>query len=317
MFLLSDLLNKVSKIKKSLNKTSEKRKRLKRQTPKITYLYSKYIILGSISVLVLGGMLFLRPHKIKSSDPRVLGTSTYLADMGSSEGSVNQSNDQQTSDQQQTDKIEPIHSLGHTDIPEIHQQVERVHQEVNKQIENKDINQIEIQPPQEGSISGRVILRHGNTSQEVQTPQSDSTPVTQITSAQAGAVSVHIAGPNTITISNGPYTITTKFSVIINPQDQTMAIKTPSGVTVIKTFPTQVFQSMPEQSKLTSVSSLHLTEQKGVPVYQANGIQIRKFLGIIPVQAQVQEQINAQTGQIINSNIPWYFSLFGFAFQAT
>ncbi len=259
-----------------------------------------------VLVVGLAGITLLNT----ATNTRVLGIHTYLADKGSS-GDSNTS-DSQSSDQEKPDKVEP------TDVPEKKQAVENVQNEINRQVENKNVQQVELQPPQEGSNSGKVILQQqNNATQELQTPSSNTTPVTQITTPQAGTVSVHIGGANNITINNGPYTITTQYPVVINPTDQTMAIKTPSGVTVIKTFPSEVFQNSTPTNKLSSVSSLSLTDQQGTPVYQANGIQIRKFLGIIPVHASVQEQINAQTGQVVNTTLPWYYSLFGFAFQST
>ncbi len=280
-----------------------------------TLSYRHIIVVSIILLVVLAGIaLYTAPRNV-----HVLGTGTYLADnRDSGSGDTNSSGDTESKDQEKPDSVEPTDTPEPTDIPEVHQQVEKVQQEVSKQTENNNLQSVEIRPPQEGSVSGKVTLEQpGNITQELQTPASSTTPVTQITTPQAGTVSVHIGGQNAITIKNGPYTITTQYPVVINPIDQTMAIRTPSGITVIKTFPSQVFQNLPSQSKLSSVNSLNLTDQQGTPVYQADGIQVRKFLGIIPVKANVEEQINAQTGQVIKTSVPWYYSLFGFAFQST
>ena len=260
-----------------------------------------------------------------SQKTHVLGATTSLADNGGNSGDNNASSgDTAATQQDKPDKVEPtdIPEVTDTpepiDVPEKQQAVEKVQQEINKQVENNNVNQVEVQPPVEGSDSGKVILQQAQgTTQEIQTPTSTTTPVTQIIDSQAGTVSVHVGGPNNITINNGPYTITTQYPVVINPTDQTMAIRTPSGVTVIKTFPSQTFQHVPAENKLSSVSSINLTDQQGTPIYQADGVQVRKFLGVIPVNAPVQNQINAQTGQVISSTLPWYYSLFGFAFQST
>ena len=281
------------------------------------YIFSyRYIVIVSI-ILVVGVAGTVLYSTAQST--HVLGASTYLADSGSSDGGdSNQASGDTTAQQDKPDKPEVTDTPEPTDVPEVQQQVEKVQQEVSKQTENNNLQSVEVQPPQEGSDSGKVILnQQGNTTQELQTPISNSTPVTQITTPQAGTVSVHIGGANAITIQNGPYTITTQYPVVINPTDQTMAIKTPSGVTVIKTFPSQVFQNSTPSNKLSSVSSVNLTDQQGTPIYQADGIQVRKFLGIIPVSANVKEQINAQTGQVVNTTLPWYYSLFGFAFSNT
>lgn len=304
-----------------MNKKSARvRKKLyspkKKKVQSITLYTYRYIVIAGIviAILIAGINIFQSRHNF-----RVLGAATYLADTENSKGGdSNNSSGDTVSQQDKPDKPEATDAPEPTDVPEVHQQVEQVHQEVDKQVEQNNLQSVEVQPPQEGSQTGKVILQQqGNTTQELQTPTSTTTPVTQIINPQAGTVSVHVAGPNNITISNGPYTISTQYPVVINPQDQTMAIKTPNGVTVIKTFPSQVFQNAQPANKLSSVSSINLTDQQGTPVYQANGIQIRKFLGIIPIKATVQEQINAQTGQVINFNLPWYYSLFGFVFQST
>lgn len=282
-----------------------------------SFVFSYRYLLISLLILAVGLGGIVLYNIAKSS--HVLGASVYLADSADSgSGNTGVSSDSHSSDKEKPDKVEPTDIPEPTDVPEVKQQVEKVQKEVTTQTENNNLQSVEVQPPQEGSNSGKVILnQQGNTIQELQTPPSSSTPVTQITTPQAGTVSVHIQGPNAITINNGPYTITTRYPVIINPIDQTMAIKTPSGVTVVKTFPTQVFQFLPTQNKLSSVSSVNLTDQQGTPVYNAQGIQIRKFLGLIPVNATVNEQINAQTGKVLQANFPWYYSILGFAFSQT
>ncbi|MCL5675741.1 MAG: hypothetical protein M1120_01290, partial [Patescibacteria group bacterium] len=136
-----------------------------------------------------------------------------------------------------------------------------------------------------------------------------------LTTASAGEVGVHFTS-NGILINNGPYQITTQFPVVINPTDNTLAIKTPSGVTIIKSFPSQALDNLPTGNKFTSVSSITLTQMGQTPVYDVNGAQVRKLLGIIPFNANISQQISAQTGQVVGSQLPWYYSLFGFAFKS-
>ncbi len=312
--------------KKTIHKGTHKKSKKKIFPHGSRYIYFRYGVIAAILLVVVFVGKTLYTH-IQAT--HVLGATTYLADNGGSEGgdntttsgdnnNSNASGDTATAHQETPDKVEVTDTPEPTDVPEKVQAVEKVQQEITKQVENNNVNQVEVQPPVEGSDSGKVILQQTQgTTQEIQTPTSNTTQVTQITDPQAGTVSVHVGGPNNITINNGPYTITTQYPVIINPQDQTMAIRTPSGVTVLKTFPSQAFQNVPPQSKLSSVNSVSLTDQQGTPIYQADGIQVRKFLGIMPVQANVSESINAQTGQVVNTTLPWYYSLFGFAFSQT
>lgn len=285
----------------------------KSKSKAITNCTFSYRFIVAVSIILIAGITVLALYSI-SQNIQVFGANTYLADSGSSSGNST-SSDSQSSSQEKPNKVEQTNTPEPTNTPEVQQQVEKVQQEVGNQAEKNNLQSVEVQPPKEGSQSGTVILQHkGNTVQE-QMSSSSSSPAAQIITPQAGTVSVYVGASSDVTINNGPYTITTQYPVIINSIDQTISIRTPGGVTVIKTFPSQVFQNSTPGNKLSSVSSLSLTDQQGTLMYQADGIQIRKFLGIIPVKANVQEQINAQTGQVVNTNLPWYYSLFGFAFQ--
>ncbi len=304
------MAKKTSKRKTKVTKTSRK--------AKSGSLWNLITVLAVLSVGVWGFNIY------KASRPNVLGANTILADRGdqgdnqtqgsnqdSQSGSDTNSKPEVTDIPEVTQKIEP------TDIPEKAQQTEQIQNQIERQVQNKEVNQIEVQPPSEGSDSGKVLLQSNNMqTQELKAPITTQTSVTQINTANAGTVSVRVGGPNNVTIENGPYTISSQFPVVIDPTTNTIAIKTPSGVTIIKTLPVQAFQNLPTDSQLSSVSAVTLTSTNGTPVYQAQGVQIRKLFGLIPVQAPVQLQVNAQNGQVVSTKLPWYYSLFGFAFQS-
>ncbi len=304
--------------KKTAHKNHHKQKKTKSRNSGSTFISIHYIFIGVVIVLVgLAGLAYA--HTQNSGG--VLGASVYFADKNSGDGADQASSNSTDNSSSSTDtnstvgeKSQPVEPKN---LPEIKQQVEQIQNEVKNQVEKNQLQSIEVKPPQEGSPSGVVILHQNNdVSRQVGLTASQTASLTEINTPQAGAVSVQIGNANSVTITNGPYTITTQFPVVVDPTTQTMAIRTPSGVTVIKTFPAQALQSLPPQNKLNSVTSINLTAQQGTPVYQTTGIQIRKFLGLFPITGKVSEQINAQTGQVTMTNMPWYFSVLNFAFQS-
>ncbi len=301
--------------KKSAHRSHIKHHKSGVKLPKYSIISIHYVFIVTVILLVAAVGLFYNNWR---NTGNVLGASIYLADNGGSDGgdktnSTDNSNstDSLSSQSEKPQVVEP------TDVPEIKQQVEQVQQEIQNKIEKSQLQSIEVQPTSDGSSSGRVILQQNDKStQQIGLTASQTASLTQISTPQAGTLSVQVNAANSVTITNGPYTITTQYPVVVDPTSQTMAIRTPSGVTVIKTFPVQALQSLPTQNKLSSVSSINLTDQQGTPVYQTSGVQIRKFLGLIPVSGNVSEQINAQTGQATITSLPWYFSVLNFAFQS-
>lgn len=291
---------------------------MKKKTAPRKPLFNRYLI----QVIVLSSVAFLmilvgsyKPTTAQSPS-QVLGVKTQLADKNENFVSSDKSGVEENKKVEVTDTPEPKETPEPTDIPEREKEVKKVENEINHSVKDQKTEQVEVQPVQEGSDSGKVLLQNrGKTTLELNSPVSSTTAVMNLTTASAGNVSVHV-NSNGILINNGPYQILTQFPVVINPADQTLAIKTPSGVTIIKTFPSQALENLPSGNKFTSVSSISLTQQQGEPIYQVNGVQARSLLGFIPVTANVTQEINAQTGQVVSSQLPWYYSLFGFAFKS-
>lgn len=251
----------------------------------------------------------------------VLGTETSLA----RGGDENRNRESDRGKTEQKDAVEPTEKVEPTDVPEPtetpekkEQEARKIETEVKQHLETKQAEKIELQPASESTTEGKVVIEQKFGRQvEFKAPVSTEASLMQFQTSQAGVVSMRLGSNNEVTINNGPYSITTKFPVVINPQDQTMAIRTPSGITIVKTFPAEFLRKLPQGKKFNSVASIQLKDEGGIPVYQAEGIQVRRFLGVLPVSGKVSENINAQTGEVTTVSLPWYFSLFGFAFKST
>lgn len=211
---------------------------------------------------------------------------------------------------QETDKPEPA------DTPELkdtEQEVEKIHQEIEHQVENKEVKNIEVAPS--ASESGAAVNIENQFGQNMQQKiPSSNNPVVTLQSANSGSVSINVAQNGVVTINNNGVIVTTQYPVLVNPAEKTLSIRTPSGVTVINTLPSQALNNLPLKERPTVLGSFKLNLQGNTPVYQAEGLQTRHLFGIIPVSADVNSTINAQDGAVINSQLPWFFQSLGFLF---
>ncbi len=66
------------------------------------------------------------------------------------------------------------------------------------------------------------------------------------------------------------------------------------------------------QHKLERITKLELTEENGEPVYVAEGEEEGKLLGFIQVKMKVRVKVDAENGEVIKEEKPWWaFLVFG------
>jgi len=140
------------------------------------------------------------------------------------------------------------------------------------------------------------------------------TSLISVQNPQAGTVQVSVSANGTVTLVNNGITVTTNQPVIIDPKSQTIGIKTATGVTLISTLPSQALNNLQPSDKPTVIQSVVLGVQNGQAYYDVTGVQKRKFVGIIPINANVETKVDTQNGSVISTNKPWYFNLLGFLY---
>lgn len=191
---------------------------------------------------------------------------------------------------------------------------ERVHNELEESIQRGNVDRVEIQPMSSTSGEGRVKLERTDGSSNEEVVPNSSASLISAQDGQGGTVSVSVGRNGTVTLVNGGVTVQTNFPVVIDPKTQTIAVRTPSGVTIINTLPSQALKGVAATDKPTAVQSAVLGEQDGRVYYDVRGTQLRRFLGIVPVSSHVETKINAQTGSTIATVKPWYLNLLGFLY---
>ncbi|PIZ99964.1 MAG: hypothetical protein COX78_01195 [Candidatus Levybacteria bacterium CG_4_10_14_0_2_um_filter_35_8] len=215
-------------------------------------------------------------------------------------------------EQEQIEEAEPTEAPEPTEEDE--QEAEDIQDEIENEIEQGEVENVELEPTSAKQGEGTLkVERVNGTTSEKNVPISN-TPLVQLQNAQVGTVAVSIGRNGTITLVNNGVTVTTNYPVIIDPKSQTIAVRTVNNVTLINTLPSQALSGVNAADKPTIIQTAVLGAQDGQAYYEITGTQERKFLGIMPVTANVQTKINANDGSLASVNRPWFLNLLGFLY---
>lgn len=220
---------------------------------------------------------------------------------------------------EKVEEKEPEESPEPTETPdpqevEHEQEAANVQHEVENQVQKGNVEKVEVHPSSDTPNAGALKLENTDgTTTEKSVPPS-KTSLISIQNAQAGTVQVSVGSNGTVTLVNNGITVTTNQPVIVDPKTQTIGIKTATGVTLISTLPSQAMNDLKPSDKPTVIQSAVLGEQDGQAYYDISGVQKRKFVGLIPVNANVETKISAQNGTLISSEKPWYLNFLGFLY---
>ncbi len=270
-----------------------------------TKLVNLFTIIGVI-VFVLAGLGLAKSAVYKNS----LFMTVY-ADRNSS-GSDSNNNSPEVK-QNEADNPEPSDTPEPTNL-EKEKNTEIAKQEIENKISNNEVKNIEVNPANASGSGASVNIENQNGQNTKRAISFSNSPIITLQKTSAGTVSINVSSNGTVTINNNGVMVQTQDPIIIDPVSKTLAIKTPSGITIINTLPSQALNSISPAYKPTVLNSMHLSMQNGAPVYQTTGILERHLFGIIPVSADVSNTISAQNGRVLNSQAPWFFQSLGFLF---
>lgn len=86
-------------------------------------------------------------------------------------------------------------------------------------------------------------------------------------------------------------------------EDSKLFMKTSAGKTRINTMPEKAIAI---SETPTSIHKIVLKEELNKPVYSIYGSRTAKIFGIFPSTMGVETQVNAETGEVISVNMPWW-----------
>lgn len=195
------------------------------------------------------------------------------------------------------------------------QEAEDIHDELENEVEQEKVEKVEVHPTSKKPGEGTLKIERTNGSSTEKTVPSSTASLISVQNSQAGTVSISINKNGTVTLTNRGIAVLTNYPVVIDPKSKTVAIRTPSGITVINTLPSTALNGVGAKDKPTIIQSAVLSAQDGQAYYKVAGIQNRKFLGIVPVSANVQTKINADNGSVESVSRPWFLNLLGFLYS--
>lgn len=281
--------------------------RAKSKTTKKTHL-PLLLSLLAISLLVMSGMFL---SQISRSPTRVLGEQT-----GSSGKSDNSGKNEQVEESEKPEEAEPTEPTETPEPQEVEdeKEAEDVQHEIENEVEQGTVEKVEVHPSSDNSNKGTLKMEQTDGATSEKAVPASQTSLISIQNPQAGTVQVSVGKNGTVTLVNNGITVQTNFPVVIDPKSQTIGIKTATGITLISTLPSQALNGLPTSDKPTIVQTAVLGEQNGQAYYDISGTQKRKFIGLIPVNANVETKINVQDGSVISSDKPWYLTYLGFLY---
>ena len=275
----------------------------------------KLLLLITIATLsVLGAK-----NLIENSGSKVLGTNTFIAEGGSDSGSSSPENNTQatiagpTGTQQ---KIEPtdtpeVKTPEPTDVPEIHME------NLNKVRFESENGKTQLHLEQ-GNSKLEISNENGNLSIKAKNQDGTELQLQQENSLEKlnealkdEDVEVGTGAGNLLTIRKGDVQADTHFPISINPTTNTLTITTPAGVKNVTVLPNTAVQNLLQQGVInqvqTTTSATNGAQLQHVtlgllnnnPVFQVQGSDAQKFLGLIPVNIQKTSFVSAENGKVV------------------
>ncbi len=181
-------------------------------------------------------------------------------------------------------------------------EVEQVREKIERQTRYGQVENVEV------SGDGKVKIQKKN--QQVQTETVKPTKVDILKlQDQENQVSVNVNRMGQVTMSGGGVVVTSNYPIVIDPNNSSIAVKTPAGTATVVINPASVVEAIPIRVKPTRVESVSLDMVDKAFVYNVYGQQVRKLLGLIPVSVDIQTLVNAQDGNVLRVKQPWYFRL--------
>ena len=138
-------------------------------------------------------------------------------------------------------------------------------------------------------------------------PTEESKPTTTSVESTTGTSVVEIKkNEDKLEIKSGTFSATSKEVFVI--KESKLYMQTSSGNTQIKVMPEQAVSS----SMIEKVDNVELETSEEKAVYSISGSSSGKLLLVIPLKAEINVKINAETGEIISTEKPWWsFLAFG------
>ena len=124
---------------------------------------------------------------------------------------------------------------------------------------------------------------------------------------------------DSVYIKNGDADVNTRLSFEIDTETGEILVTTASGKEVsIGDHPSQMLSKVLETGIIDNLEEMNLTESESNEdqvLYEVTGTCEKKFLGFFTVTSEISATYDAETGEEITVEKPWYLDLFSFLFS--
>ena len=293
-----------------------KKKPVRKKSSRTSNPYTRYLIIG----FVIAAFLFIAVVSYQSlKNANVLGTSVFLAkdgieSLGSSD--ANQTPEPQTNnDKSKTPEPREVQT---PEPREIKSELNSVPERVEIQTENSksEINaaaegtHLEIKTEDNGSVSIKAKKADGT---EVQLETHTLDDINE--ALEEDDIKIGTTSARGFSITNKETKAETEFPVSVNLASRILSVDTPLGQKDLTVLPNQAVQNVLGQKIIDRISENSLSGTSGAqlqlvqlklfanrPVFQVQGVDDKKFLGIVPVGIQKTTLVSAETGLVVKTN---------------
>ncbi|TET39918.1 MAG: DUF2330 domain-containing protein [Dehalococcoidia bacterium] len=88
----------------------------------------------------------------------------------------------------------------------------------------------------------------------------------------------------------------------IKIEDSQLFLETPQGPLLVRVMPDEVLQVLLEQE----IQYFELKAVEGRPVFAVEGIVKAKLFGLIPIDMRIESTVDAESGEILDEEMPWW-----------
>lgn len=318
-----------------------KKKSVRKKASRASKSYTRYLIIGFViaailfiavvsyqslkNANVLGTSIFLAKDGISGDSGGGSGDSGGTSGGGSDTSKPPEQNNNTTSGSNpqpvgtKTPEPREIHTPEPRIIkPQLNSVVNAPSERVEIQTEG---SKVEINAAAEGTHL--EIKTEDNGSVSIKAKKADGTEVQLETHAldninealKENDIEIGTTSARGFSITNKETKAETEFPVTVNLASRTLSVDTPLGQKELTVLPNQAVQNVLGQKIIDRVSDNSLSGTSGAqlqlvqlklfanhPVFQVQGVDDKKFLGIVPVAIQKTTLVSAETGQVVNTN---------------
>ena len=309
-----------------------KKKPVRKKSSRTSNPYTRYLIIG----FVIAAFLFIAVVSYQSlKNANVLGTSVFLAKDGIESGGNSDAN-KTPEPQENRNSGSSVNSNSnpseiHTPEPkEIHTPEPKVVKPQLNSVVNTPPERVEIQTENHKSEINAAaegthleIKTEDNGSISIKAKKADGTEIQLETHAldninealKEDDIEIGTTSARGFSITNKETKAETEFPVSVNLTSRTLSVDTPLGQKDLTVLPNQAVQNVLGQKIFDRVSQNSLSGTSGAqlqlvqlklfanrPVFQVQGIDDKKLLGIVPVGIQKTTLVSAETGQVVKTN---------------